>query len=91
VLLAAGMEGDLTLEHRVDLLLAVSGVIVLGMAVGVRRKAQDLHSERGHAQARTGLEKASPERCLEVLRAPHGDIGHGPTLQPRPRVLATRV
>src|SRR6185369_3561150 len=91
VLLAAGMEGDLTLEHRVDLLLAVRGVVVLGVAVGLRRKAQNLHPEGGHAQARARLEKASPKRCLEVLRAPHGDIGHEPTLPPRPRVLPTRV
>ena len=63
-------------EGRVDLLLPVRAVIVLGEVLEVRREVLDLHAERAHAESGARPAEPSAIRRVELLHALDGDIGH---------------
>src|ERR671910_2537206 len=79
-LLAAHRQRRPPLERRVDLLLAVVALVVLGVALEAGRKLDRRDPERGDAEAGADSPKAATEDRLEVLGALHGQVGHRPPL-----------
>ena len=56
-------------EHRVDLLLVVVGLVVLGVVVEVRRQLHHREAERAHAETRRGRAESRRRRSPRTPRA----------------------
>jgi hypothetical protein len=79
----AGVQGGVTLEHQEDLLLAIPGVVVLGIGRGAGGQVQDVHPPRRHAQRPAegpeldAFELVGTPVRLDLVDPPDGDIAHG--------------
>ena len=70
VALAARVQCRGAGEGRVDLLLPVRGVVVLGEVLEVRREVLDLHAERAHAESGASPQNPPPlgeSNCSTLL------------------------
>src|SRR3989304_3400866 len=78
--LLAGVKRHRSLDDEVDLLLPVLGVVVVGIVCVTRRKALDVHAERGHTEplARE-QEPAAPPVRLELVQLLPRHISHRPS------------
>ena len=65
--LAFDLDRARAAHHRVDLLLAVLRVVVLGVVVVVGGQVHDLHAEGGDAQFGAGLLQAAAKRALHLV------------------------
>ncbi len=82
------LAGDLDLaspaEREEDLLLAVFGVVVLGVALVARRQIDDLHAERLDAQLSPGAFEGAAVHGLHLIDLLHCVGAHLSPPDPRP-------
>ena len=74
--LVAGVQRRRAGERRVDLLLPIRRVIVLGEVLEVRGKVLDLHAERAHAESGASAAEPSAVRRFELLDPLDRDVRH---------------
>src|SRR5581483_2490640 len=76
VVLAADAEDDPAPEHRVDLLLIVVRLIMLGVVREVRGQVDHREPEGGDTETRPGAPETAAEDRLEVLDPLDGHVWH---------------